>query len=148
MEELSNNLIEECKDILTEAVFTSRWSLVEGYWTLGQRLREETSDMTKIVQLVAVGLRIKERTIWYAIQFFDKYPSLDTIPEGKNISWHKICNKYLPEPKEPKEKEIKEEITEKEIFKTNFAQLFYTEHPAKVVFLDCNDNIISKYLIK
>ena len=34
-------LVEECKSIITEAIFTSRWALVEGYWSLGKRLRED-----------------------------------------------------------------------------------------------------------
>lgn len=25
-------LVDDCKSIITEAVFTSRWALVEGYW--------------------------------------------------------------------------------------------------------------------
>jgi len=28
-----------------------------------------------------------------------KFPDLSQLPEGKNISWHKICNNLLPEPK-------------------------------------------------
>jgi DNA modification methylase len=31
------------------------------------------------------------------VQFYEKYPELDTIPEGKNISWNKIVTKYLPD---------------------------------------------------
>ena len=34
-------LVSECKAIITEAVFTSRWVLVEGYWNLGKIIREE-----------------------------------------------------------------------------------------------------------
>ena len=34
-------LIEECKSIITEAVFTSRWALVQGYWELGQRITDD-----------------------------------------------------------------------------------------------------------
>ena len=32
------DLIEDCKDIITEAIFTSRWALVEGYHQLGERI--------------------------------------------------------------------------------------------------------------
>ena len=32
-------LLKECKAIITEAVFTSRWALVEGYWKLGERVQ-------------------------------------------------------------------------------------------------------------
>lgn len=101
---LTPEFIEECRAIITEAVFTSRWTLIEGYWNLGKRIREESKDysITQFIASLAVGLRVSERTLWYSIQFFDKYPSLDKLPEGKNISWTKLITKYLPQPKENK----------------------------------------------
>lgn len=109
---LKEEFIEECKAIITEAVFTSRWSLVEGHWTLGKLIREEAEKLpiTEYCNAVAVELDLSSRTIWYAVQCFDKYPSLDKIPEGKNISWRKLILKYLTDSKdkEPKlEKTIK-----------------------------------------
>lgn len=98
-------LVEECRAIMTEAVFNSRWALVEGYHTLGERIVTETNfDRQaaygkKIAQGLAQSLGVSERTVNYAIQFYEKYPSLDTIPEGKNISWNKIVTKYLPAPR-------------------------------------------------
>lgn len=98
-------LVEECKAIITEAVFNSRWALVEGYHQLGERivtdtnLERENIYGEKIVQGLAQSLGISKRTVWYAIQFYEKYPSLSVVPEGKNITWNKIITKYLPEPK-------------------------------------------------
>ena len=110
-EEWYEALVEECKAIVTEAQFTSRWALVEGYWNLGKRIREENDNFErakiygeKIVQGLAISLGISTRTIHYALQFYDKYPKLDRVPEGKNISWNKLITKYLPE---PKTKEVK-----------------------------------------
>ena len=37
------SLIEDSKAIITEALFTSRWALVEGYHALGKRIRKETA---------------------------------------------------------------------------------------------------------
>lgn len=93
-------LVEDCKAIITEAVFTSRWALVEGYWLLGKRLRQDSDKepITKLLQRVAVSLGKSSRTLWDAVQAYDKYPNLNDIPEGKNISWHKLVNKYLPSP--------------------------------------------------
>ena len=34
-------LAEDCKYIITEDFFPSRWALVEGYWNLGKRIRED-----------------------------------------------------------------------------------------------------------
>jgi len=96
-------LVDECKSIITEAVFTSKWALVEGYHELGKRIREDNNNFErakiygkKIVQQVAESLKISERTLWYALQFYDKYPDLSKVPEGKNITWKKIITKYLP----------------------------------------------------
>lgn len=99
-----NHLVEECKAIISEAVFTSRWALVEGYWRLGQRISTENNlDRKeiygkKIVKGLAESIGISERTLWYALKTYDKYPKLDQVPEGKNISWNKLITKYLPEP--------------------------------------------------
>lgn len=92
------SLVDDCKAIITEAVFTSRWALVEGYHALGERIRQdsEKQQITALLQRVAVDIKQSERTLWYAVQFYDKYHDLQTVPEGKNISWHKLVNKYLP----------------------------------------------------
>ena len=123
MNELTQNewyqaLVEECKDIITEAVFTSRWALVEGYWLLGQRIREDklaqehAKGNKTFVQGLGQNIRVSTSTIYYALQAYDKYPSLDNIPEGKNISWNKLITKYLPEAKE--ERIAEEELGELE----------------------------------
>jgi hypothetical protein len=105
------SLISDCKAIITEAIFTSRWALVEGYWKLGKRIREENDNFEgykiygkKIVHRVAESLRVSERTlgnkssvtrvsqkigigyrdIYRAIQLYEKYPQLDNAPENKS----------------------------------------------------------------
>lgn len=101
-------LVVECKAIITEAVFTSRWALVEGYWELGKRLREDkkvqehSKGNKTFVQDLGQNLGISSSTIYYALQAYDKYPKLDRIPEGKNITWNKLITKYLPAPKQNK----------------------------------------------
>lgn len=108
IEKWYQDLIDDCKTIITEAVFTSRWALVEGYHQLGERVRtdlhfKEYAKGTKTsVQDLARNIEISERTLYYSIAFYDKYPSLNNVPEGKNISWTKIITKYLPGPKEEK----------------------------------------------
>ena len=89
-----NLLLEECREIITEYEFTSRWALVEGYHELGKKIVElPPVTVTKL----ATDLHKNERTLRRARQFFQKYPDLNMLPEGKNCSWHSICNKYLPE---------------------------------------------------
>jgi hypothetical protein len=101
-EEWFEHLAEECKAIITEAVFTSRWALVEGYWTLGKRIRTDLnwnkhSQSLYTSQDLANAIGISERTLDYALKAYDKFPKLDLIPEGKNISWTKLITTYLPE---------------------------------------------------
>ncbi|MCJ7445733.1 MAG: hypothetical protein MUO26_14630, partial [Methanotrichaceae archaeon] len=97
-------LVDDCNAIVTEAVFISRWALVEGYHLLGERIVTENNlDRKeiygkKILQRVGESIGISLTTLYYAIQFYEKYPNLDEVPEGKNISWHKLVNHYLPSP--------------------------------------------------
>jgi N6-adenosine-specific RNA methylase IME4 len=100
------SLVDDCKAIVTEAVFTSRWALVEGYWNLGKRIREEDglkkwsqNEAGRVLQDLANLIGISSRTIHYALQAYDKYPEIGNIPEGKNITWNKLITKYLPERK-------------------------------------------------
>ena len=107
-------LAQECEAIITEAVFASRQLLIEGYHALGKRIREEeTEKITELVKSLAVRVRISERTLWYAVQFYDKYPDLDRLPEGKNISWSKIITKYLPETKKEEECQHQYEVVKR-----------------------------------
>jgi len=99
-----NHLIDDCQSIIVEAEFISRWALVEGYHLLGTRILEEYHNFErekiygkKIVQHVGESLGKSRQTIFYAIQFARQYPDLALLPEGKNTSWRKICNEYLPE---------------------------------------------------
>ena len=96
------SLIDDCRDIIVETEFTSRWALVEGYHLLGNRILQEYENFKRVrmedkslVESVAESLGKKSRTIYYAIQFAREYPNLNLLPEGKNISWHHVINKYL-----------------------------------------------------
>jgi hypothetical protein len=97
------SFLEECRAIVVESVFTSRFALVEGYWLLGKRIREEVklkkylhNEKGRIMQGLAKDLKVSTRTLHYSLQAYDKYPDLSTLPEGKNISWNKLITKYLP----------------------------------------------------
>lgn len=106
MERWYQELVDDCHNIITEAVFQSRWALVEGYHNLGKRILEDYDNFErsniygeKIVQGLAESLNMSSRIIWYAMQFVQKYPDLSKVPEGKNITWNKIITQYLPTPK-------------------------------------------------
>jgi len=104
-----NQLIEDCQNLIVEVEFSARWTLVEGYHSLGSRIISEGDNFNRakvygqeIVQRIAESLQRKPRTIYYAIQFASKYPDLNLLPEGKNTSWHHIINKYLTDGTEKK----------------------------------------------
>ena len=114
------SLIDDCQSIMVEAEFTSRWVLVQGYHTLGLRILQENDNFErekiygkKIVQRVGESLGKSNQTIFCAIKFARKFPDLAALPEGKDTSWRKICNEYLPEHKEPNQPEFDENIETK-----------------------------------
>jgi hypothetical protein len=104
-------LVEDCKNIIVEREFAARWELIEGYHSLGKRILDEYPNFERaqiygeeIASRVSESLGRAERTVERAIQFAKMYPDLNLLPEGKDTSWHRICNKYLPKPSE-KQKE-------------------------------------------
>ncbi len=108
MDSWLETLLDECKQILTEYGFTSRWTRIEGYHALGARVVAENANFERkaiygqgIVKKVSESLGMSERQLQYAIQFYQKFPDLNMLPAGKNISWSKIIKEYLPNEKKP-----------------------------------------------
>jgi preprotein translocase subunit SecA len=101
--------LEELKAMITEGEFNARWTLLETYHEVGKFISESQCDYD--VDQVAKDIEVSELTLKRAIKFYEKYPDMNLLPEGKAISWHKVVNDLLPEvkrePKELKEKEKK-----------------------------------------
>ena len=76
------NWLEEARAILTEAVFTSRITLIEGYWNFGKHIEggveeaEKKWSKKRAVFVKEAGYKFGkgERTFYYASQFYRKYP--------------------------------------------------------------------------
>ena len=107
-EEWYSTLIEDCKAIVTEAEFTHNWSLVEGYHLLGERILQEYPRFERvkiygkeIAKRISESLRKSERMVEKSIQFAKKYPDLQLLPTGKNITVREVFNNLLPEHTEP-----------------------------------------------
>lgn len=102
-----DSLKEDVDSIITEAVFNSREYLIKGYWEVGQRIRAyDQGNITKLLQDLSLDLNKSERVLWYAVQFYDKFPEYEKVnelEEQKNLSWNKIITKYLPNSRKPKE---------------------------------------------
>jgi len=100
LQEEWDSLIEDCKAILIESVTTVRGAIIECKWELGNRLLEAGDErITPLLQRVAVEVHVSERDLFYCLAFRKKFPSLKEmwgrVPEGKNISWHKLVNNYI-----------------------------------------------------
>jgi len=126
------NLVEECKSIIVETLFNSRIEILKGKWLLGKRITEEELNFEKgvygekTIQILAQDLEISQSHLYKILQFYKKFQLenfekvLEVLPEGKNISWFKICQNVLPKPPEEIEKEEKIKKEQEECPHTQF----------------------------
>lgn len=108
-------LLEELQAIIVESIFASRITILEGKWMVGKAIcespgyRKQQGKKGSFIQRVAKDLGRSQSDIYFCVQFYEQYPfddfsnALEKLPEGKNISWNKMVNKYLSGKKdEPK----------------------------------------------
>lgn len=94
---------QDLKPLIMVGVQNSRWELLKMYHTLGEeiinhRKQFKESGIEKkgeIIRRVAASLGHSPRTIELAVRFVEKFPDINTIPDGNNASWHKLVNNYL-----------------------------------------------------
>jgi hypothetical protein len=92
----TNDFIDELRQIFVEGEFAHRWALIETYHKAGELIVSQGIDN---LQDVAQSIGRSERTLYYAVKFYEKFPDINIFPEGKNISWNKIVTTYLPDTK-------------------------------------------------
>lgn len=99
------SLVEDIKAALVEGSFTERMARIETYHKIGEEVRRFSADMnrnvTATVQALSNDLNIAERSVWTAVKFYDTYPDINALPDGKAISWSKV-KKLLGEGTEEK----------------------------------------------
>ena len=107
------SLIDDCSAIIAEGEFNARWTLIECYHSLGQRILQEHENFEKggiygqqIVERVAKSLSRSPRSIYYAVKFAKNYKTVGDAPEGKEITWTKLVRKYLTDEKQGSPKDI------------------------------------------
>jgi len=95
-------LLEDLRDIITEREFNARWEKILGKWEIGKRIIEDNPNFERkyiygkeIATVLARSLDCSRRDIYRCIKFARKYPNLNTLPEGKAITWNKIITRYL-----------------------------------------------------
>ena len=100
------SLLDDCQNIVVETQFASQWTLVEGYHMLGKRIRGESgireTQISALIDRLSTDMGKSQRSLWYSVQFFDKFPDLNLLPVGKNLTWRNICRELLPENPQPK----------------------------------------------
>jgi hypothetical protein len=102
-------LVTDCHAIVTERLYRSRQEIIEGWHEVGRRIatdenyKKHAHGNSEIKKRLAVDIGASVKTLYFAIQFFEKYPelspALESFEEGKNISWRKIIQNHLPEPR-------------------------------------------------
>ena len=110
VEEWYQNLVDDCRTIIVERGFRARMEVIEGYHELGERietdvnLKKWSNKRGEAIRQLAHDIKLSKESLYSAIQFYNKWPelgnALQSFTEGKEISWFKIVNKYLPETKE------------------------------------------------
>jgi len=112
-----DSIVDDCKTIMVESVASVRQDIIECKWSLGDRLLESGEErITPLLKRVAEAISISERDLFYCLAFRKKYQSLvkmwEEVPEGKNVSWHKLVNNYIdfsiPKPVVPVEEKYDE----------------------------------------
>jgi len=108
-QEWYERLVDDCKTIIVERGFRARMEIIEGHHELGERVCTDENfpkyakGRGKAVNKLAKDIGISSVTLYFAMQFYKRWPvlsnALETFEEGKNISWHKIVKKYLTAPK-------------------------------------------------
>jgi len=101
------SLVVDCRAIIAERLYRSRQEIIEGWHEVGERICTDQNYQKYAKGNLAIHRRLAEdigkslTTLYYAIQFYDKYPVLSNALEtfDKNISWFKITNAYLAPPK-------------------------------------------------
>jgi len=78
-------------------------AFIEVYHDTGTRILQDYPELdTKesygkgITKRIAHDLGKSQRMIQRSVQIARKWPNLSLLPEGKNISLHKLIHKYLP----------------------------------------------------
>lgn len=102
-------LIEDLQAIITTRMTNSRIELIACKWEIGKEIIGSRENFEKfgygenVIEILSKDLNMSASDLYKCIQFFKKYPANDfddimmSLPEGNNLSWAKLSQKYLPE---------------------------------------------------
>lgn len=114
-EEWYEALVNDLKATKVETEFIAREEFLKGKWLIGKRIatdenvKKYSKESAKLIKQLAQDIGCSEVNLYFCRQFYEQFP-VDTednliasLPEGKNISWHRITQLYLGNRQAPKE---------------------------------------------
>lgn len=96
------SLVDDIIATKTERIFNARQEVLMCYHEIGKRIvldvdyQRYSHGNGKILSRVSKDTQVSERDLYRSIQWYTLFPDPDDWPEGKNLSWHKVCNHLLP----------------------------------------------------
>lgn len=134
------NLIDDLKKLeFTGIVLTKH--------AIGKRILEDFKKFgnpeygNKRVENIAKDLDVSVRDIYYCIQFAEKFAT-----PLQNVSWRKVINELLPEPRQKTEQQIeKEKKLIKQLEKENKFNIIYADPPWKYNFAPASSSQIEQH---
>ncbi|MFA5442056.1 MAG: hypothetical protein WC288_01960 [Candidatus Paceibacterota bacterium] len=100
-------LIENLQAIVTTRMTNSRIELIACKWEIGKEIIGSKENFEKfgygenVIEILSKDLNMSASDLYKCIQFFKKYPANDfddimmSLPEGNNLSWWLLSQKYL-----------------------------------------------------
>lgn len=119
-DEVFDYVVEQIDATVTEFTFQSREAALKAYHSVGELLRDSEKqhklNITQLVERCAANNRLQEikmgkTNLWFALKFYDTWPKLSSLPDGKNASITKV--KALLMPPRPKPEETIEDVAKK-----------------------------------
>ena len=110
-------LLEDIKDVIVTKGTEARMAVIETKWLIGKDIVDSLVKLKRfeygkgIVEQLAKDLKISVSGLYKCLQFYKQFPTdtfdeaLSKLPEGNNLSWYKITQKYLPDTKTNKKKD-------------------------------------------
>ena len=91
-------LVGDIHAIIKERTYRARMEIIEGKWDIGDLILNFGEEPTQLIKRLSNDLKCSERELWRCLSFRKQCENLEKLdtPDGKNLSWNKICNSYLP----------------------------------------------------
>ena len=96
MNDLTNPILEEIKDLITEGESAARGMLISTYLRVGTMILENNLEIATVAQYLGKSTR----SIYYMVKFAKKPEIADKLK--KHESWHDVVQNHLSAPHEHK----------------------------------------------